>query len=828
MSLISLSSDDNNHLTSQQPFNFKNNFSQPLIIKPNSQVALVNFYHFRNDGMYNVNLTNNKIVFNFGDPNSRGRWNAYLRVNQYNGADLATEIARALNEANVAFQNFTFACAFTSGNPQANPATNDTFEITFTSNATPTARGGLWNLLLGDASATIQINNGANQQTIIRKNALVPQYTTIQEDEGIHNHEGTWEIEDYHMMNGTNPNCLIQVGANNIYEYSFGANSHFAGLYAEDLCSLTNSNPADNFKRNKPSIAIQLRRSTFRVLCYNRRNGITQTKRRLDFTLNGVLHTALSNFLFTNADRWKEILYKIVFHKDSASNVGIQLLVSGDGGLTYQAPTEGDNTGGVFGVNADGCPNIYGAQTINGNNINGLFYMSKQNGNPRAVGGFNNGLDKQNVLAKINGKYRCIVSNTNNFRPDFNPNDVGTQNSNWDLRGRTYVVDYGAGGSSFNLQAVAHVEGNTFDFNLVADTQAGVPVANQLLAVDLNNTAIKKNLAKNRLGLIFDIHADKDDQASLVVGELHFDRRASNNSTRGNISLRSFVGVLLNKIEKLDIPVPTSHIESVQTIQSTYFLRGIYNQANLRRLAQTGILAEPHHHKSDFTLFEDLADNIQNLVGADLSTRCVLLLDRITQNDIDTIAGVGNSPLRLTINTPSGNIGKLIGFSNNVVFMAGNATNQPAGAGNPFLSDQETLIISKDTTLHISIPELAGVKSFEGESSQQYKTIKIIPKSDFQLGQNGSLSFTSNYQDFIDINNAQELQLNELTLQVRQPDGVMATSLQPITRATIKIQQNPQTLELNKMEKMMDRMERIMSQNQTKVMDVSNPQKVYT
>ena len=156
------------------------------------------------------------------------------------------------------------------------------------------------------------------------------------------------------------------------------------------------------------------------------------------------------------------------------------------------------------------------------------------------------------------------------------------------------------------------------------------------------------------------------------------------------------------------------------------------------------------------------------------------------------------------------------------------ATNQPVDPTNPFLSDQETLIITKDTTLHIAIPELAGVKSYEGESSQTYKTIKIIPKSDFQQGANGSLSFTSNYQDFIDINNAQELQLSELTIQVREPDGRLATSLQPVSRATIKIQQNPKTTELNKMEIMLGRMERLMSQNQKSVPDVSRPTLTYT
>ncbi len=827
MSLISLSSDDKNHLSSQQPFNFKNNFSQPLIIKPNSQVALVNFYHFRNDGFYNINLTNNKIVYNFGNAVTGGRYNAFLRINEYSGAELATEIARALNEGNIAFQNYLFACAFTQGNPNANPVTFDTFEVTFTSVATPTTRGGLLNLLFNDGSALITANDAVNQNSALRKNALIPNYAVCQIEEGIHNHEGTWQVEDFHSMNGTFNDFLVAQGVNNIYEYNFGENAHIAGLYAEDLCSLNNPDPRFSFRSDKASILVHFRRSTIRVRTLDRRTNGMINKKRLQVTLNGVLHTALANFVFNNVDRWKELSYRIQFFKDAASNVAIQLQVSGDGGLTYVIPTEADNTGGTFGVNADGCPNIYQAQTINGNNVNGIFYMSKQNGNPLAVGGFLNTADKSNVLAKANGKYRCIVSMSNNFVP-FPDGSAATLLSNFDLRNKTFDVDYGAGGSKFDMAFTAHALDNGFDFDIATSNQAGVPVANQLLAADLNNLAVVRNLLKNRLGLVWDIRADRANPASVVVGELHFDRRAVNNSARGNISLRAFANGLAGKTVKFDIAVPTAPISAVSKNQTDIFMSGIYNQANKQKQIQLGVGGEPHHHTGDFASYEDLTDIPQNLLGAALSSRLVLLVDRITQNDIDTIAGVGGVPFQLTINTPSGNIGKLLGFSNNVLSMAGNATNQPAGAGNPFLSDQQTLIISKDTTLHISIPELAGVKSFEGESSQQYKTIKIIPKSDFQQGQNGSLSFTSNYQDFIDINNAQELQLNELTVQVRQPDGVMATALQPVTRATIKIQQNPQTAELNKMEKLMDRMERVMSQNQQKVNDISNPEKVYT
>ena len=170
----------------------------------------------------------------------------------------------------------------------------------------------------------------------------------------------------------------------------------------------------------------------------------------------------------------------------------------------------------------------------------------------------------------------------------------------------------------------------------------------------------------------------------------------------------------------------------------------------------------------------------------------------------------------------SGNIGALLGFQEVV------EADLVAGITSTFTSDTVTKVVVKDTTLHISIPELSGVKSFEGESSQKYKTIKVIPKSDFNVNnQNGSLSFTANYQDYIDINNAQELQLSELTIQVRQPDGTLATNLKPDTRCTIKIQPK-QDANMQKMEKLLDIMERNMSQNQKYIADTSNPALTYT
>ena len=69
MSLISLSSKSisRNDTTQQAPFNFKNFFPQPIVIKPQSQVCLTTFYHFRTEGLYNINSNNDLIGFCFGD-----------------------------------------------------------------------------------------------------------------------------------------------------------------------------------------------------------------------------------------------------------------------------------------------------------------------------------------------------------------------------------------------------------------------------------------------------------------------------------------------------------------------------------------------------------------------------------------------------------------------------------------------------------------------------------------------------------------------------------------------------------------------------------------
>ena len=97
--------------------------------------------------------------------------------------------------------------------------------------------------------------------------------------------------------------------------------------------------------------------------------------------------------------------------------------------------------------------------------------------------------------------------------------------------------------------------------------------------------------------------------------------------------------------------------------------------------------------------------------------------------------------------------------------------------------------------------------SAEGENENIGKTIKVIPKSDFKQDERTlAMTYQAPYEDWIDINNADDLHLNELTVQVRRPDMTLASTLRPITRATIKFRQDPSHKHDAQMREMMDRL----------------------
>ncbi len=132
-------------------------------------------------------------------------------------------------------------------------------------------------------------------------------------------------------------------------------------------------------------------------------------------------------------------------------------------------------------------------------------------------------------------------------------------------------------------------------------------------------------------------------------------------------------------------------------------------------------------------------------------------------------------------------VGNLLGFSNNEEDFGGGAQ-----TGASVNSDTDPDQTANNNTLHISIPEMPLVKSFEGENSAEAKSIAIIPREEFSTGDTvGSLVYVAPYENWIDVNNGQELNMNLITTLVRNADGTLADNLVNETQAVFKLRQDP-------------------------------------
>jgi hypothetical protein len=153
-----------------------------------------------------------------------------------------------------------------------------------------------------------------------------------------------------------------------------------------------------------------------------------------------------------------------------------------------------------------------------------------------------------------------------------------------------------------------------------------------------------------------------------------------------------------------------------------------------------------------------------------------------------------NSNAFILFNEEDANIGTTLGMPDRHDFNGGGA-----GSTGSVSSDSAPDQTANNKTLHISLPEMPLVKSFEGENAQEAKSIAIIPRDEFSTGAEfGSLAYVAPFENWIDINNGQELSINLLTTIVRNADGTLASSLRNETQAVFKIRQDPAKVEEDK------------------------------
>ena len=182
-------------------------------------------------------------------------------------------------------------------------------------------------------------------------------------------------------------------------------------------------------------------------------------------------------------------------------------------------------------------------------------------------------------------------------------------------------------------------------------------------------------------------------------------------------------------------------------------------------------------------------------VGTDISKTTQLYVGQLTQSDISNFGG---SPAFVTTSTESGDIHLTISAKLNIY------TETSSTGKVIFTSDTETSPLGRSSTLHVSIAELP-VKSYEGGNNNVGKSIAVIPREEF-AGNGGSASrlvYVAGFENWVDLDNASDMHLNQFKTEVRNEDATLATDLIPETTLQIKIRKNPEHTQREFLDRMM-------------------------
>ena len=180
-------------------------------------------------------------------------------------------------------------------------------------------------------------------------------------------------------------------------------------------------------------------------------------------------------------------------------------------------------------------------------------------------------------------------------------------------------------------------------------------------------------------------------------------------------------------------------------------------------------------------------------VGPDLSTKVIIFAGQITEGALEDPTLI-IKPVFIGTNRYEGTAGGLLGFHEPVY-----VTGAPAASGTIVTSDMLVQRVSRDNVLMVSIPELSGLKSYQGidkgigkHLTGEAKVLSVLPREEFTgTSDNGHLVYVAPFENWLDVNNAGPIVLNQLTIEVRILSGEIADDLSAITTAQIKFREDP-------------------------------------
>lgn len=752
MSLVSLNSNG------QSPHLFSCHFPQPIHIKPKSQVCLLKFLHFRDTHIYNITSANNLLMFCIGNTQFDAIRPARIPIGEYSGDELATAIEDAMN-AVCQQQHYQFSCTFTPEDDTTSPPTLESFSISYASVATPaevaTPQADMQQLgnglTLGTGLMSLSPLGLTEIDPLIESNDF-----TVRCPKGALTNNGSFSVDEMRFGNNFFDDQFPT------QESTFGFDDFTLGLVRAELSTLTNPNPNLEFKSDLQDVQIKFDQSgiqlaTIDVAGNSSVGSPNYAKERLCRQIpSSAIRTLFVNTLGLDGESIPKFRLKVKYTlRASARRVIAQLFYDASLSGTYTPVPDG-------GLGQDANGNEYAQTFTSGTeSFAGAIWVS-DNASYNDTSASGSSLRKQNILLTKKAPFLPTatigVPLTRIGFPNLLQTGTVYEKGGVDSVITAYTGDHGynykivQGADEYYIKAQSGTEDNPFHALLqtsdIAYTGSGLlkyTIGDQNLAITLPDGSAGDTLTL-KAGAIIPQTVEIENTPVLLESVL-------NPEDRGLVAVENNLGD------------GNTFLQEEEVIKKFF-------------------ASNPDQEQS-------LEEGTQ--VGVDVAKKTILLLRQLNTADVATHSG---SPAFIRSGQQSGTIGSTIGSVDNIL-----VANSASTGGTIFTSGQSTQRLAKDTVITVSVPELAGVKSFNGidqgagkNLSGVGKNIAVLPREEFeQRGEstNGSLVYVSPFENWLDINNISDVYLNQLTVEVRMPSGELAKDLKPDTIAQIKFRQDP-------------------------------------
>ena len=793
MSLIST-----NSKVERSPAHYSNNFPQAIVIEPNSQICLQKFIHSRDADLFEVSAENNALMFKFGSTLSTPQSvynperNVVLNTGTYSGADLATEIERAISTEWYQ-QNFKLTVTFAEDVGAIPPAISKTFTFNLTQ---PDAaefpiKGGEWST--GVSSNLVEI---VNDDTVNRNSKITFKEENTEYGDNVFMRRGILTHGGIHSTSGIRRDATTGVLDGITCGIVANAISRDTGIvppangagfdFGEDFQDIAVAFDTAGQEEGAEEIVIsELFYGTGNTKPGNpnwRRNNITRILPAafVEALFGGLAATHLTCVITTT----QEDIRGDGVTSQWGGDFIVQLKYTTGDGTTAFVP---DNTGGTIAQWTEGAPAVPIVKTLE--------------------------IGTQELAPTYPG---CIFYSGNKEWYQFKPPPAGAV-----LFGNKHV----RASRAPYIPTVTTAKGNKTEYIHYYDLPEGNAwVQNNNANFDLT-FSINPAYAEGTSEYIY-----KCERKNLGVVAQTFWFRLTNPQGTATINtplLYEYVGVAALPPDNttktgdatLDISVPATPTIQFSGAGATYSGSAEVNEVldNVRYFVQGQYNLTTNQASPPLGLTETL-----KYVDTSVGEAVLEGTNTLSLVGVGSPAGVPSLPrnFQITFEAMTGGvavatIGRLLGFQVPVnggdrnYYSNGSMTSTGVLPDYPWalVNQNQPISIASNMTLHISITQLNNIRTYEGARTDLLpgatinngasngditNTIAVIPRQEFVTAVQGQeLVYVAPYENWVDLNNAGTMYINQLTVLVRNADGTVSSDLVSETTAIFKLRQDP-------------------------------------